>query len=100
MKWAPFQSIPGYSKMVHDAVHNFDDEELTYDDEYRISLDYALSSCNESSKKAAVKYHDGKRYRLITGYISSFDNGVLEIASEEGIYVEIEASKISNIEPL
>jgi hypothetical protein len=99
-KWQPFQSIPGYSKMVRDAVNNFDDEELSFDDEYYISLDYALSSCNENGKKAAIKYHDGKKYRLITGTISEFGNGKIGLDTEDGQFVEIEIGKVVKIEPL
>jgi hypothetical protein len=99
-KWAPFQSIPGYSKMVHDAVHNFEDKELTFDDDYHVSLDYMLSEVSNEGKKAAIKYHDGKRYRLVTGSISSFGNGKIGIDTDEGNFIELDISKIANLEPL
>jgi hypothetical protein len=100
IKFAPFNPVPGFSKKLYDSIHDTNEEVFTYDDEYRISLDYALSSCNENGKKATIKYHDGKKYRLITGTISEFGNGAIGIDTDDGQFIEIEIEKVSKIEPL
>jgi hypothetical protein len=100
VKWQSFNPVPGFGKKLHDSIHNTTEEELTYDDEYRISLDYALSSCNENDKRAAIKYHDGKRYKLVTGTISTFGEGKIGLDTDDGTFVELSFEKVVRIEPL
>jgi hypothetical protein len=100
VKWQPFNPVPGFGKKLYDSIHNNEETELTFDDDYRVSLDYMLSEVGNEGKRAAIKYHDGKRYKLVTGTISTFGEGKIGLDTDDGNFLELSFEKVVTIEPL
>lgn len=64
---------------------------------YQLHINDIIVQIGAENKRVAVKYHNGRKYEIVSGLILSYGEGLIELNTTKGI-VSIPLDKVSSIE--
>lgn len=97
-KWQGF-FMTEHNKELRDFYNEQNNEDWIGDlnGDYQLHINNIIVQIGAENKRATVKYHNGRKYEIVTGLILSYEEGLIELDTTSGL-VSIHLDKVSSIE--